>query len=142
MPDELSPVDQANVAPGVIEVAVNVRDVVTQVSVPPAPALASGGVVFWFTTTEDIAVQPFAGSVTVTVYVLGAFTEVPAVTAPSDHKKVALGVTEEAVKFIDVVVQVNVPPEPALASGGVMSWFTTKDEEAVQPFAGSVTVTV
>lgn len=63
----LSPVDQTNVAPGVAEVPVSVDDGEAQVSTTSLPALASGDAIFWFTTADELAVQPLAGSVTVTV---------------------------------------------------------------------------
>ncbi len=57
-----------------------------QVRVKKAGAIAAvGGVLFWFTVLEAVAVQPFA-SVTVTAKVPAAFTLKAAVVAPVLHR--------------------------------------------------------
>jgi len=61
------PPPQLNVAPPVVEDAVNVSLKVAQVRIPGEAIAALGGVLVWITFTEAEAVQPFAGSVTVTL---------------------------------------------------------------------------
>ena len=61
------PPPQLNVAPPVVEDAVSVSLVTLQVKVTGAATLALGNVVFWVTVAEAMLVQPFDGSVTVTV---------------------------------------------------------------------------
>ncbi len=60
-------VDHKYCAPAVEEVPFSVSDETEQFKVPLLPALASGGVVFDDTETDDEAVHPFAGLVTVNV---------------------------------------------------------------------------
>ena len=49
----------------------------------------------------------------------------------------------EAVKVPEGAAQVSVNVAGKIAAvGAVISWFTTRETEAVQPFAGFVTVTV
>lgn len=104
-----------------IDEAVSVILVDEQVSVPPGPAFASGVLMFCETITDPVVVHPFEEFVTVTVYVPGILTVVPAVVAPSDQAKLTPGVIEEASKLILRAVQVNVPPVPGLRSGVAMS---------------------
>ena len=63
----VTPPPQLNVAPPVVEEAVNVSLVVVQVKTVGAATLAFGTVVFCVTVAEAELVQPLDGSVTVTV---------------------------------------------------------------------------
>ena len=58
---------QAKVAPAVEEEPLNEIEVTVQVNTLSAPALALGGVLFKVTKAISLAVQPFAGLVTVKV---------------------------------------------------------------------------
>ena len=62
----VTPPPQLNVAPAVVEVAVNTSLVVVQVRMTGGAIPALGGVTVCVTVTEVVLVQPFAGSVTVT----------------------------------------------------------------------------
>jgi hypothetical protein len=66
-PETIPGPDQLNVAPAVVDEPVNVAVVVLQLIVCALPAFASGVDVLLFTTTLEVAVQPFEGSVTITV---------------------------------------------------------------------------
>ncbi len=92
------------------------------------------------TTVVAVAVQPFVGSATVTVYIPAVviFT-VALVPKPFDHKYVP---PPDAVLDTLVVVQVKLFGPEMDAVGGVVLLVTTVVAVAVQPFAGSVTVTV
>lgn len=57
----------ANVAPGVDELALTVTVGMAQVSVCAEPGVTFGAVVFELMVTFAVPVQPFEGSVTVTV---------------------------------------------------------------------------
>lgn len=59
-------------------------EVTLQLRTPPLPAaaVADGGVTFWETTTDVLAVQPLEGFVTVRLYVPGWFTVGFAVVLP------------------------------------------------------------
>ena len=61
------PPPQSNVAPAVVEDAVNVTEVFVHVSTAGVAMLTFGGVIFCDTVVEAFVVHPFAGSVTVTV---------------------------------------------------------------------------
>ena len=86
--------------------------------------------------------HPFAGSVTVTVYVEGLEIVLTAVLMPAPQLNVAPGVVEVAVKVSLVFVQVKTVGAAIPALGGVMFWVTVAEAVAVQPLAGLVTVTV
>ena len=114
---------QLNVAPGVVELAVIFPLNVVHVNISGAPAVAVGAVVFVVTATVVVAVHPFAGFVTVTVYVFAAFTVAVEVAAPAVipapvQLNVAPGVVELAVIFPLNVVHVNTKGNPAVAVGG------------------------
>lgn len=64
------------------------------------------------------------------------------VVIPPPQLNVAPVVAEEAVSISVVAVQVNPVEGAMLAFGGVISWPTVTDAEAVHPFAGAVAVTV
>ncbi|MBL8008909.1 MAG: hypothetical protein JNJ56_15420 [Ignavibacteria bacterium] len=56
-----------------------------QYKIVSTPALAIGAVMFWLITIASLAVQPFNGFVTVTVYVFGTVVVFAAVVDPFDH---------------------------------------------------------
>mgnify|MGYP006210881415 CR=1 FL=1 len=97
-----------------------------------------------------VAVHPFAGFVTVKVYVPAAFTVGVAVLAPdtilppllATQAKVAPGVDDDPLKAIEVKTQVSTLSAPASAFGGVLFKVTKATSVAVHPFTGSVTVKV
>ena len=105
------------------------------------PAFALGAVVLSATTALADAVHPFAGSVTVTVYVPAVETALVVVVGPLLHAKVAPVVVELIVKVIEFTTQVNVPPAPIFVFGGVMVDVTLAVAVAVHVLA-SVTVRV
>ena len=63
----VTPPPQLNVAPPVVDDAVNVSVVVVQVKTVGAATLAFGAVVFCVTVADAVLVQPLDGSVTVIV---------------------------------------------------------------------------
>ena len=63
----VTPPPQLNVAPAVVDEAVMFSLSVVQVRVTGVAMLALGAVIFCETGTDAVLVQPFAGSVTVTV---------------------------------------------------------------------------
>ena len=74
-------------APVVVELAVNVTLSTVQVKAAGAAILRLGVVIFCVTVVEADAVQPFAGSVTVTEYDTDADTDlVFVVTPPPNHR--------------------------------------------------------
>ena len=106
-----------------------------------------GAVVFVVTATVVVAVHPFAGSVTVTVYVFAAFTVAVEVAAPAVipapvQLNVAPGVNELAVMFPDNVVHVNTKGNPAVAVGAVVLDDTTTVCCEAHPVPRSVMVNV
>ena len=70
----VTPAPQLNIAPGVVDEAVNVSLVFVHVSVVGVAIPALGAAIFWLIVTDADAVQPLAGLVTVTVLVAGAET--------------------------------------------------------------------
>ena len=114
------PPPQLKVAPPVVDEAVRVSLVVVQFKTTGAAILALGAVIFWATVAEAVAVHPFAGFVTVTVYVAGADTVYVAVVTPIPQLKVAPPVVDEAVRVPLVVVQFNTTGAATLALGVVM----------------------
>ena len=100
--------------------AVKVSLVVAQVKTTGADTLAFGAVVFCVTVTNAVFVQPFAGLVTVTVYVAGVVMTLFAVITPPPQLKVAPPVVEEAVSVSLVVVQVKAVGAAMLALGMTM----------------------
>ena len=138
----VAPVDQTKVVPGVVELAVKVAEVVTQVKVAAVgDTLRLGAVWLAVTTTSSVEVQLLAGSVAVTVYVPAVVTVIAAVDSPELQAKVALAVVEVAVKVALGVRQVNTRSGPPLTFGGVTLPDITDEPVAVQPSA-DVTVTV
>jgi hypothetical protein len=137
---------QLKVAPGVEDEPLSVTEVTLQVSSLSGPASALGGVMFCVTFTVSLAVQPLAGSVTVSVYKPGALTEGVAEVEEKPpgplQLKVAPGVVEEPLSVTEVVVQVRVLSAPASTLGAVMFCATFTVSLAVQPLAGLVTVNV
>lgn len=116
----VTPPPQLNVDPLVVDDAVMVTLVTAQVNTVGGAMLALGGVVVWLTATDDVPVQPLAGSVTVTVYVAGAETVFAAVVTPPPQLNAALLVVEEAVRVSLGVEQVNTTGADMLALGAVM----------------------
>ena len=86
--------------------------------------------------------QPFEGSVTVTVYVFAAETVLAAVMMPPPQLKVAPPVVDDAVNVSETMLHVKTDGDDTLALGEVVFWVTVTDAELVQPLAGLVTVTV
>ena len=80
-----------------------------------------GGVLFCVTRSEAVAVHPLAVSVTVTIYVAGEDTVMPAVTGPLLQLKVvpAAGF-EVAVSVSLMVVQFNCTGAFIVTLGGVI----------------------
>ena len=75
----VTPPPQLNVAPLVVDAAVNVVDVTAQVNVAGVPILAFGGLTVCVTVTAAVVVQPLDGSVTVTGIACTAITARPGV---------------------------------------------------------------
>jgi hypothetical protein len=104
---------QLNVAPLVDDDPLRETVVVAQVNVCADPALAFGTPAAAFTEAVLLAVHPFEGSVTVTVYVPAAFTVGVAVVPPEtipgpDQLNVAPDVADEPLRLTEVTVHVNV----------------------------------
>jgi hypothetical protein len=138
---------QLNVAPLVLDEPLSVTEVTEHVNVCDVPAFAFGAPAAELTLTVFVAVQPFAGSVTVTVYVPATLTVGLAVEPPETipgplQLKVAPLVEDEPLRVADVAVQLKVCGAPAFALGAEVFEETKTFEVAVHPFAGSVTVTV
>ena len=125
-----------------VEDAVSVSVVVVQVSNTGADTLALGTVIFCVTVTDAVAVHPFTGFVTVTVYVAGDEMVLVAVVTPPPQLKVAPPVVDDALNISLRVVQFNTVGAATLALGAVRFWLTVVDAVLVQPLPGSVTVTV
>ena len=111
------PPPQLNVAPPVVDEAVNVAVVVLQVKIVGAAMLMFGVVIFCGTVAEAVLVQPLPGSVAVTVYVAGTVIRLVAVFTPPPQLKVSPPVVEEAVRVSLVVTQVSVVGAAILAFG-------------------------
>jgi hypothetical protein len=138
----VTPPPQLKVAPPVVDEAVNVSLVLVQVKTEGAAILAPGATIFCVTVAEAVLVQPFAGFVTVTVYVAGDEIVFVAVVIPPLQLKVAPPVVDEAVNVSLVLAQVKTVGAAILALGVVIFWVTVAEAVLVQPFAGFVTVTV
>ena len=138
----VTPPPQLNVAPVVVDDAVNVTVVLAQVSTAGAAIPAFGATVFWVTVAEIDAVHPLAGSVTVTLYIDGTETVLAAVVMPPPQLNVAPVVVDDAVKVSLVVVQVRTTGVAMLALGKLMFCVTVVEAVLVHPLVGSVTVTV
>ena len=82
-PETMPPPVQLYVAPGVDELAVMVPLAVIQSRLNALPVLISGRAPLFVTSTVAVAVHPFEGSVTVTVYVPAMFTVGADVAAPA-----------------------------------------------------------
>ena len=136
------PPPQLKVAPPVVDDAVNVSLGAAQVKATGAAMLALGAIMLCVTFADAELVQPFVGSVTVTVYVFGEETAFVAVVTPPPQLKVAPPVVDEAVKVSLVVLQVKTTGALTLALGDVVFWVTVVEAVLVQPFEGLVTVTV
>lgn len=137
----------ANVAPGVDELALTVTVGIAHVSVCAAPGVTFGVPVFELMVMFAVPVQPFDGSVTVTVYEPAALTVGVAVFPPltipgplQEYDGLLTGV--DAVNVPLVVVHVMVSAELADALGAVVLLLTFTVDVPVHPFEGSVTVTV
>ena len=113
--------------------------------------MTCGWVEFVVTATADVATQPFAGFVTVSVYVPLALTTVvefvgvlPAGVAPAGpvHVYPAPGVEELPFNVTVALEHVMVGDVPALALGAAVFEFTDTMAVFTHPLAGSVTVNV
>jgi hypothetical protein len=122
--------------------AVSVVLVTVQVSVAGGLILTVGRATFCETVVDAEAVHPFEGSVTVTEYVPVEFTVMVVVFEPPFQTYVTPGVVEEAVSVTLETVQVRLAGGAILTFGGVTVCVTVAEAEAVQLFAGSVTVTL
>jgi hypothetical protein len=146
-PDTIPAPVQLNVAPAVDDEPFRTTEDAEQLSVCDAPALAFGAVALELTATVDVAVQPFPGSVTVTVYVPAAFTVGAAVVPPDTtpgpaQPKLAPAVEVEPLSVTEAVEQFKVCGPPAFAFGVFVSVMTVVVAVAEHPFDGSFTVTV
>jgi hypothetical protein len=119
---------------------------VIQVRVRVAPGVTVGIAPELVTDTEAVLVQPFAGSVTVTVYVPAAFTVGEEVVPPDmipgpDQFHVTPGVVEVALIVPVGAAQVKASDEPGVTLGCAVLLVTLTTAVLVHPFDGSVTVT-
>jgi hypothetical protein len=140
-----------NSAPEVDEDPLKVTVAVVQVIVCPDPALTLGTAVLVVTVTLAVLVHPFAGLVTVTVYVPfaetlveEAFGVVPAgvpLVGPV-HANVAPPVEDDADTVTVGEAQVITWFAPAVTLGVAVFVVTETVEVFVQPFVGFVTVKV
>ena len=124
-----------------VEFAVSVTFRTVQVRAAGAAMLTFGIVIFCVAVVDVLAVHPFAGSVTVTEYGPGTETVLVFVVTPAPQLYVAPMVVELAVSVTLSTVQVSAAGAAILTFGVVMFCVTVVDADAVQPFAGSVTVT-
>ena len=138
----VTPPPQLKVAPPVVDEAVNVSLGDEQVKTVGDDMLALGTAIFCATVVDAVMVHPFAGSVTVTVYVAGAETVFVDVVTPPPQLKVAPLVVELAVNVSLDVMHVNSVGTAILTLGVAMFWVTVAEAVLVQPLAGLVTVTV
>ena len=134
---------QAKVAPGA-DVPVRFMEGVVQLMVPPVLMFAPGTVLSRVTTAVAVAVQLFAGLVTVTVYVPAAVTEgleteELKLLGPL-QTKVAPVTPDDAVMVMVVLLQFSCPPDVE-TSGGVVFPVTVAEAVFVQPLLPLVTVT-
>ena len=136
------PPPQSNVAPAVVDDAVNVTLVTAHVNTAGEAILAFGVVMFCVTVADAVLVQPFDGSVTVTVNVPGADTALVDVVLPPPQSNVTPAVEDDAVSVTLVTEQSSTAGAAILALGVAMFWDTVVDAVFVQPLAGSVTETV
>ena len=110
----------------------------------------TGGLGLIIIEVVAVAVHPFAGFVTVKVYVPAAFTVGVAVFAPetmfppllATQANVAPGVVEEPLNAIDVTVHVSSLSAPAFAFGGVLFSVTVTVSSAKQPTGPAFALTV
>jgi hypothetical protein len=138
---------QLNVAPVVAEEPFNVITGDEHVIVCVEPAFASGADELELTVTDEEAVQPLEGSVTVRKYVPAALTDGAAVFPPEtipgpDQLKVAPGVDDEPLSVTEGDEQLSVTAVPALAFGVPVFAFTATVLVALQLFDGLLTVKV
>ena len=136
------PPPQSNVAPAVGDDAASVTLVTAHDNTAGAAILTFGVVIFCVTVADAVFVQPFDGSVTVTVYEPGVDTVFVVVLFPPPQSNVAPAVEDDAVNVTLVNPQVNIAGAAMLALGVAMFCVTVADAVFVQPFDGSVTVTV
>lgn len=104
--------------------------------------LILGGVTVWLTVVEAAEVHPFAGSVAVTEYEPGLVMVLVEVLIPAPQVNVAPVVVDVAVIVSLVLVHVSTEGTEIVRLGATTFWLTVTDTVAVQPFEGSVTVTV
>src|SRR3972149_2242185 len=141
---------QLKAAPGVLDEPDRLICVTTHVRTLSGPASTFGGATSDVTSATSVAVHPFAGLVTVSVYVPAASTSGVAEVAPETmcppalafQLKGAPGVLDEPARLICVTTHVRTLSGPASTFGGVTSEVTSATSVAVHPFAGLVTVSV
>ena len=114
------PPPQSKVAPVVVELADNVTLSTVQVRLAGAAMLTFGVAIFCVTVVEVLAVQPFAGSITVTEYEPAAETVLVFVVTPPPQSYVAPVVVELAVKVTLSTAQVRLAGAAMLTFGVVM----------------------
>ncbi len=128
--------------PGVVELPVSVELAEAQVICDGAAMLIFGIAPLAVTFTIDVAVQPLAASVDVTVYVPAALTEAglaALINDPPFHTIVPLLVpVRVALKFVQSILLLLVD----VTAGVVVFAVTFTVEVAVQPLTASVDVTV
>ena len=114
------PPPQSNVAPAVEDDAVSVTLVLVHVNTAGAAMLALGVAIFCTTVADAVFVQPFDGSVTVTVYVPAADTVLVVVVFPPPQSNVAPPVVDDEVSVTLVTEQVSTAGAAILAFGAAM----------------------
>jgi hypothetical protein len=120
----------------------SVTVVVVQVKTLGAAILTLGGVAVCETVADVEAVQPFEGSVAVTLYVPADVTTKVFKVLPSlQTKSVKIGV-DDAESVTLGVVQLSVAGGAIATLGGILFCVTVVAALAVQPLLGSVAVTV
>lgn len=131
---------QTIVLPALVPVSVALAEIQSMLLLLAAETV--GSVVLVDTVTVEVAVQPFAASVDVTVYVPAALTVAgfdALLNAPPFHTIVPALVP---VRVTLEVVHVILPEEAAETVGGVVLLDTDTVCEEVHPLLGSVTVSV
>ena len=133
---------QLNVELVADEDAVMVSVVLMQFNTDGVEMLTVGATMFCATVAEAVLVQPFAGSVTVTVNVPGEETVLVVVVMPPPQLNVAPAVVDEADKASLVFTHVKVAGGAIATLGTVMFWITVTEVVLLHPLDGSVTVTI
>jgi hypothetical protein len=132
--------------PGVVEFPDRLALLFVQVSTPAAVATATGATEFVPIVTSAVLVQPFTGSVTVTVYVpatdvLSFWLEDVNPEGPAQFQVTPV-VSDVALISAKASVHVMVPPVPGLTSGVVVFVVAVTLAVLVHPFEREVTTSV